>query len=478
MLSQRRRLKHQTCTLITAAVLLLGGSCAVWQPESGTSLSDTMTPIVFAGFVPAPSTLVRLEARNTATASWVQFATATSDATPYVTDSKGVSYYVWQVEAAMPDGWPYWPQIEAFNFQSNQGTARARVRAMAGDVQLPTLPLGGVACAASAYGQTGDGEAAIAACKRSVPEVDVPAPCGNYAKNCCTFAPTCRAGASCEWFDAPNNVTKCTPDYLPTLNNYLYPSDRNLVENLQGVTHDDASWYFVAETSIKKVPVAQDLKTLTWSGASSPFPGWGHYGAPCYYAGRVWVPLEHGPGNAMGMGSVTTSLTSPVVQVMPEAGGSSPWCATHNGVLYTSQNAGGTVRRYRIQGTSLVRIADLVLKNHEYESPVSLTAIAGGAISDSGETLFLTSDSLSLIAAFDLPTGGLRTLVLIPPIQGWPVPNTVEIEGITYWNDPPSPGIDGQLHVVTLLIQDVPPDEDNFAFRHFAVANPADLGRL
>lgn len=176
--------------------------------------------------------------------------------------------------------------------------------------------------------------------------------------------------------------------------------------------------------------------------------------------------------------SVTTSLTSPVVQVMPEAGGSSPWCATHNGVLYTSQNAGGTVRRYRIQGTSLVRIADLVLKNHEYESPVSLTAIAGGAISDSGETLFLTSDSLSLIAAFDLPTGGLRTLVLIPPIQGWPVPNTVEIEGITYWNDPPSPGIDGQLHVVTLLIQDVPPDEDNFAFRHFAVANPADLGRL
>ena len=55
MLSQRRRLKHQTCTLITAAVPLLGGSCAVWQPESGTSLSDTMTPIVFAGFVPAPS---------------------------------------------------------------------------------------------------------------------------------------------------------------------------------------------------------------------------------------------------------------------------------------------------------------------------------------------------------------------------------------------------------------------------------------
>lgn len=409
-----------------------------------------MFPTSFGGFVPSAGTTVALQVRNNLTSTWVTFASGASETTPYITDATGQTYYAWQVHATVPQGVQHWAQTGGWNPATNSGTIRSRVRAMAGDTQLPTLPLGGFQCALEEYNRTGSGEAAIAACKTATSEVELYSPCGDYAKNCCIFAPSCRAGASCYSFDAANSVAKCEPDFLPPFTNSSHPSYKVFAEGLQGVTHDASHWYFTNTTSIVKIPVSTNLASATWSGAQVPFPAYAHYGDPCFYNGRVFVPLEQGPGSApLAIGSVNTSLGSPVV--IPLSGAvSSPWCAAHAGVLYTSDFNSGVIRRYSIVGSQLTRISDLELRGHQFEKPFVVERIQGGAVSDSGKTLFISSDQLRAVYAFDLPTGALRTVLVLPAgSQG--TNEDPEIEGMTFWDSPAAPGVTGQLHVIDLI---------------------------
>jgi len=82
-----------------------------------------------------------------------------------------------------------------------------------------------------------------------------------------------------------------------------YPDDcrPGWTVDLQGVTHDSASWYFAQEHALWRFPVGQDLGSPSLFlravadhvGFPSPLArdGYHHFGAPAYHAGAVLIPV-------------------------------------------------------------------------------------------------------------------------------------------------------------------------------------------
>lgn len=473
--------------------------CAMVTPESGELVADVSQPVAASGLVPTPNTPVRLEIYDRFASKWTTWATATSESAPLLTDKNGASHFPWRVEAPLPGGDMFW-KMASFS-PSSGGHLKSRVRATigSGSVTLSTLDDGAFeGCVVPEFQKTQSGMQAMEKCKRAVSEVELRTPCGGLGQLCCTLAPTCWQttpevwAPKCMKFDAETSVSRCEVDKLPPVVQKNYPEGEEFGENPQGVAHSSAHWFFTTKEFLWKVPVSADLGAGgTPAGASKPFAGfYKHLGDPAFAAGKIYVPLEQGVGglkNAIGIVDATSLKAFSFVQ-LPELT-EAPWCEVFDGVLYVSGDhvgpAEAVVRRYRLisGGLGLEPLPPLTLRNHIYEKAIFLGHIQGGAISPVSRTLYLStaatsSEGLAAVWGFDLATGAFRGVVSIKTYGTDPfiIP---EVEGLDYWDDPPSPGIGGQLHVIIAQIQDASPSHsDDYTFAHLSVASQADAGRL
>jgi hypothetical protein len=350
------------------------------------------------------------------------------------------------------------------------------------------------------YLKTEVGAQAVAKCQRGERWVELTTPCGGLGQLCCVLAPSCWQTTAqvpapkCMSYDALGSVSRCEVDKVPPILQTDYPEGEEFGENPQGVAHDSNHWYFTARNFVAKVPVSTDLGTIGTIqsfAVANPFAGkYAHYGDLAHADGRLYIPLEQGAGglkNAIGI--VDAATLTPITFVeLPELA-QAPWCEVFEGVLYTSGDhlgpAQAVIRRYKLtsSGLGLEPMPSLLLRNHEYETAFFLDHVQGGAISPASHTLYISttaagSSGLSALWGFDLVTGAWRGVKEIATYGTYPV-IIPEVEGLDYWDDPPSPNIGGQLHVVIGQIQDVTPSHsDDYTFAHFRVAVSADLSRF
>jgi len=173
--------------------------------------------------------------------------------------------------------------------------------------------------------------------------------------------------------------TQSSPDW-PEHYEYLgnYPNDREngWSDELQGVAHDSAHWYFTQRGRLWKFPVTHDLNTKVNAAKAKhgilttriPSPlrndGYNHFGDPDYYRGVLLVPTEGERWKSIG----DTAVHVPIVPVVAVFRASdlrylghlqlplqkhAGWCAVQraNGRLYSSDgvaNAANPIRGYSV----------------------------------------------------------------------------------------------------------------------------------
>jgi hypothetical protein len=174
-------------------------------------------------------------------------------------------------------------------------------------------------------------------------------------------------------------------------------------EESQGVASDGSAWFLVSNKmkSIRKVSdagsVLREVK-ITAAGLG------GHVGAPSYYGGWIYVPLQH----PWGVWRIRTDLTGAqwIPLPVPERSGMS-WCGVNplNGRLYTSEfdiwnNARVPIRAY--DRDTLVRHPqdDMLLGS----TPKHLDRIQGGVFTAKGR-LILTRSDPNRVFCFSSVTG-------------------------------------------------------------------------
>ena len=313
--------------------------------------------------------------------------------------------------------------------------------------------------------------------------------------------------------------------YTTTGNNYDYPKDREpgWSDNLQGVTHDNSSWYFTQTGILWRFPAGRDLNSTlkptliapiigdegaisfadTDAGAVSPIVagvvgltlsdklkqlGCYHLGACNYYQGMVYVPIEGStPPLVVAIQVSESSILCDTKNVAPltnQAANQAPWCAINplNGMLYSSSfridQSGLSV--YRLSknvglGIKLDFVGMFALFDSAGNQKI-IDRVQGGCFSNRGH-LYLVSDDGTGILGFDMLTGRQTAYI---PVDYQPTTfgkSKEEIEDITIWDldTGQSPGISGQLHLV--MIDNLGSGADDLYFKHYKVA-PQDKDKI
>lgn len=285
------------------------------------------------------------------------------------------------------------------------------------------------------------------------------------------------------------------------LHRYLgnYPQNRTTgwTENIQGVTHDSANWFFSQTKALWKFPVSFDLN----STVLGPIPargilkvgmpaaldrlGYDHFGDIDCHAGYVFVPIEGGtyPGIAAFRASNLAYVAYSPLPAQQSAG----WCAVNpaNGLLHTSNWTLTTVLRYQIDfgrlsaGRSFLTQSSSLPLRDEYGATLSLPHVQGGVFRPDAQRLYLvngymddTDRNKEGIQVFDMAS--CRRIARSTNGYGdfnyeYHPEDDEEPEGLTYWdlNDGRAPGIRGVLHV-TMLDNDGWTSADDLYFKHYA----------
>jgi|GEM_PF-1250465 len=298
-------------------------------------------------------------------------------------------------------------------------------------------------------------------------------------------------------------------DFAPTWQGgYDYPSNSTLDWSyiIQGVTHDDASWYLTSQYGIHKIPVDHDLNDhsagdpgASWWYRSAPIPdvlyqgasGYDHLGQPAYAGDYVYAPLEHSThGAAPIVVAYDTDLNTVSWATLVPSGptNEAPWVAINpvDGLLYTSNfqiSPSNPIRTFKItwlMDTSGKRTLELdpvgtfVLRD-EAGAPLTIDAIGGGAFSSKGH-LWLSSDASGAVYGFD-PTGHRRKSFGVD-YTGYG--SRQELEGLTIWDldDGRAPNVWGELHLV-MSKRDVSSFHFNSVyFKHYELTDPRDKTKI
>ncbi len=274
--------------------------------------------------------------------------------------------------------------------------------------------------------------------------------------------------------------------------NYLdgadYPADANpgFHDDVQGVTHDGAHWYFTQTYKIWKVPVGvalhQDLSShplVAVHDAEDDIEPFDHLGDPAHYGGYLVVPLQGQSPKALAFFKAS-DLSYVGQATIPFA--DAAWCAIDaGGRVYMSSYDEKPDRMLEFEvGWSLLSEQVQVDLRAEHAltdlagAPVHLQAPQGGDFSTDGRWLYYVGSVapswVGGIQVFDTTTwewiehselsSGLFQYYY-GELEG------DEPEGICVWDldGGQAPNIAGQMHVLTL--DNDFPSADEIWFKHY-----------
>jgi hypothetical protein len=292
--------------------------------------------------------------------------------------------------------------------------------------------------------------------------------------------------------------------YYLYLGNYPDNANPGFHEDVQGISHDDNNWFITqsdaddpnpAERSLWKIPVTQDLRSVSPNAPGvirislDDIPqlagkGYDHFGDISYYKnenydgkGYIVVPVTGGPAGILAV--FRSSDLVYVGHAELSSGTNAGWCAIDpEGLVYTS---GATINKceiYQLRWDLVPNEIKMELIGYfslfdESGNPLTLTHMQGGVISEDGMLLYVVSGFYDKhyphdgINVFNIKNG--RRVAHSTNGNGhfnyefnagtWPG-ESEEPEGITIWDldDGRAPGITGQLHVL-LLDNDASADE-------------------
>jgi hypothetical protein len=281
---------------------------------------------------------------------------------------------------------------------------------------------------------------------------------------------------------------------LAAIGDYPGNLDTGYTNNLNGVAHDEAHWYFSQANPPRLWKIYaledldQDVDNIRHLTRSFESVGYSHFGDIDFFDGRLYVAAENGPAPAVLVFDRELSLLG----VSFLAGKTDcPWCAINplNGYLYSSEfnNARSYVRllvydRPSERSNWVSNYLGSMLLFDESGSPIELNGLQGGAFSPAGD-LFLVSDAFiedqsasdGGVFGFNMITGRRFTRMVVDydPWLHVKIPiidvtittqRAQELEGVTYWEN--SPRIGGSVH---LIMGDKNVAGDHLYFKHYSL---------
>ena len=302
-----------------------------------------------------------------------------------------------------------------------------------------------------------------------------------------------------------------------------YPYDEPVFwgEDVQGVTHDDANWYFTQTfeedgelfSLLWQIPVKTELNREEPPSTARSWlipeqlhsNGFNHFGDLDFYRGYILIAVEGaGPYPALAIFKTTPAGVEYLGydEMTGQMGGShAGWCAVDvDGAVYTC-NWGETSRlqKYALDWqalenedrVSLTFINDIP-RTDENGAPLVLLETQGGDFTPDGSLLYLSTGYITESCDGEFSSdvmesrGGIHVLDVKtwrrirhsancatcddifkfefhPDLSG----GCEEPEGLTIWDldDGRAPGILGQLHVI--LLDNDWPDKDDINFAHY-----------
>ena len=280
---------------------------------------------------------------------------------------------------------------------------------------------------------------------------------------------------------------------MGTGQNYDYPRDRESgwSHHLNGVTHDEKSWYITQQHRLWKFPVEWDLNN---SISGTAFPSTGiptghdHFGDLDFYEGHLYVAMEKSEGAPLppGVAVFDTNLVfigwAPL-QYQAEAS----WCAINplTGLLYSSNfyldkpiHCALHVHRPIITETEFkLEFVDVFPLFEVAGGPRLMARVQGGAFSERGH-LYLVVDDGTGIVGFDMLRGRQSAYIYVD----YKPSKKEELEGITIWDldNGVAPNIIGQIHLLMIDTFTAPfgLDVDDLYFKHYQVAHLDEKGKI
>ncbi len=257
-------------------------------------------------------------------------------------------------------------------------------------------------------------------------------------------------------------------------------SNHDWTEECQGVATDGTFWYTASNMEDKqriyKFTIGMQLVGEVDMGRF----GSAHVSAPCYFDGKLYVPLE-GPTQlvVMPVGDLGSGVAYQLQGYSPTAMASFSWCAINpiSGELYTSRFTpsydyvhalpANTVERYRKgEGNTYVYAGSVRLA-----SPV--TRVQGGAITSGGKLLLVNDAEPFGIHVYNAFTGAYYGAV--PYSINTAATVAEESEGMAV-SPPRTVAVGGSPANVHLVILDNDaPDQDDVLFKHVTVPSLEDL---
>lgn len=439
-------------TFVLASVLL--APACMSSPRNGQHLSDTRSEVAFGGRVIVSGQRVDVSIQNRRTGAWEYLRSFTASTTAYV-DSTGTSWYEWSGSARLPTASQYWTLIPGAPADGAFSHMRASVRATSADgTQLDTFDLSADDCGRAHWDE--GIMSVIQNCRSaSTPVVTMTASCGSRGLGCCMYGAcqpglVCSAGGEC--------VLPAPPVSYTAVGDYPFQSTVNWAEHPQGLAHDDGFWYATYTNdgdrwigfSPIEAPLDRDLPVVHLAAAAP----WDHYGDPDVFRGRVYIPLEGGPGptilsvDAIDLRTRGDAAPGRLAALVP--GSHAAWVAINptNGRLYTASSYEwvNSVDEYDMvdnaSGLSLTLRRRIPLTG----DPHLLRRVQGGAFGPEG-TMYLVSwsenEAAGGVHVFD-SEGRFRQRIHV----AYDDPNEI-LEGIDVadMDDGRSPGIAGDIHV-------------------------------
>jgi hypothetical protein len=410
-----------------------------------------------------PGATITLGALNNNTGEHRTFATTVASSTAEV-DSTGRSWYYWSISKVLPRQGAFW-QPDGTN------SSKVSIKATIAGNQSYTFTAAQMTCTVQNVAAKGYMQAALDCGSTNAP-LAMLAPCDSKVTSVNSEMNGCyHVGTSTNLED--------------------FPFDRSyeLANGLQGVCHDDNSWFLTSawrnssgqQSRIAKKSVNVSFNEDNFLVYRSPYidQGWRHPGDCDVFGGVVYVPLEPDAGfagfNAIGRFN-TADLAYHPVMPLPEnspqrSPGNFPWMARNpkNGLWYSSKFDASELYVYAIAGSTITYKGTVKL-------PQAIFRIQGGEFSPSGR-LFLATDWNTGLVSLELGLGLTpeeNTVGSTAAITQWHtinwVPGDEEIEGLTVWNldDGRAPGIRGQVHVLMIDVGEV--SNDDLYFKHVRIS--------
>lgn len=288
-----------------------------------------------------------------------------------------------------------------------------------------------------------------------------------------------------------------------------YPiAETNWSDDVQGVAHDDNSWFITQTEVLWRIPVERDLRTVSSSDPNvirrplSAYPalaGYHHTGDPVVYkydgVNYLLVPLE-GPGF---LGTVAVFYCEGLIYIdhvqFTNQSGDAGWCAVDQaGRIYSSAQHAFNLKVYDFDWPLLQSANQAALTLHgvqpmtdEQGAPLELVTMQGGEFAPGDELLYVISgfyddddgleerEGIHALRRMTDPNGQISWQRVAHSTRGYGhfdfyydpgFPTYEEPEGLTVWDleDGQAPGIRGQLHA---LVSDNDADAGDVDFKHY-----------